>query len=120
MGHCVEMDAGSPYLPFVEILEEALIGPHSPIAYREAWAISLLKSPGWCQGCDVSSRTWPRRWNCLPNRPAATCGTASPNSFAGHPKSGPFYWSSKTSTGATSPPSISSSISPRSLRPGRS
>jgi class 3 adenylate cyclase/tetratricopeptide (TPR) repeat protein len=36
VGHCVEMDAGSPYLPFVEILEEALIGAHSPIAYREA------------------------------------------------------------------------------------
>ncbi len=36
VGHSVEMDGGPPYLPFVEILEDALIGPSSPIAYREA------------------------------------------------------------------------------------
>ena len=36
VGHSVEMDAGSPYLPFVEILEEALIGPRSPLAFRDA------------------------------------------------------------------------------------
>jgi class 3 adenylate cyclase/tetratricopeptide (TPR) repeat protein len=36
VGHAVQMDGGAPYLPFVEILEEALIGPRSPIAFREA------------------------------------------------------------------------------------
>lgn len=36
IGHCVEMDGAPPYLPWVEILEEALIGSRSPLALREA------------------------------------------------------------------------------------
>jgi class 3 adenylate cyclase/tetratricopeptide (TPR) repeat protein len=32
LGHCSEMDGGTPYLPFVEILEQALIAPRSPEA----------------------------------------------------------------------------------------
>lgn len=36
VGHCVEMEGVTPYLPFVEILEAALISPRSPAVYREA------------------------------------------------------------------------------------
>ncbi|MGH8928592.1 MAG: AAA family ATPase, partial [Acidimicrobiia bacterium] len=36
VGHSVEMDGAAPYLPFVEILEEALTSPRSPIVFREA------------------------------------------------------------------------------------
>jgi len=35
-GHCVPMEGGTPYLPFVEILEEALIAPKSPLVMRDA------------------------------------------------------------------------------------
>lgn len=34
LGHCAEMDGGTPFLPFVEILEQALIAPQSPEALR--------------------------------------------------------------------------------------
>jgi class 3 adenylate cyclase/tetratricopeptide (TPR) repeat protein len=36
VGHCVEMEGSPPYLPFVEIVEQAIIGPRSPLALREA------------------------------------------------------------------------------------
>ena len=35
LGHCAEMEGGTPFLPFVEILEQALIAPRSPAALRE-------------------------------------------------------------------------------------
>jgi class 3 adenylate cyclase/tetratricopeptide (TPR) repeat protein len=35
-GHCVHMEGVEPYLPFVEILEQALLSPRSPMALREA------------------------------------------------------------------------------------
>jgi class 3 adenylate cyclase/tetratricopeptide (TPR) repeat protein len=35
-GHCVHMEGVEPYLPFVEILEQALLSPQSPMALREA------------------------------------------------------------------------------------
>jgi class 3 adenylate cyclase len=35
VGHCPEMEGGMPFLPFVEILEQALIAPRSPAALRE-------------------------------------------------------------------------------------
>jgi class 3 adenylate cyclase/tetratricopeptide (TPR) repeat protein len=35
-GHCVEMKGGAPYLPYVEIVEQALTDPRSPQALREA------------------------------------------------------------------------------------
>jgi class 3 adenylate cyclase/tetratricopeptide (TPR) repeat protein len=35
VGHCAEMEGGTPFLPFVEILEQALIAPRSPAALRE-------------------------------------------------------------------------------------
>ncbi len=36
VGHCVQMESGAPYLPIIEILEQALIGPRSPVVLREA------------------------------------------------------------------------------------
>jgi class 3 adenylate cyclase/tetratricopeptide (TPR) repeat protein len=36
VGSCVEMEGASPYLPFVEILEEALLGPRSLEGFRVA------------------------------------------------------------------------------------
>ncbi|HSL27160.1 MAG TPA: AAA family ATPase [Acidimicrobiia bacterium] len=36
VGHSVEMEGAAPYLPLVEILEEALTSSRSPIAFREA------------------------------------------------------------------------------------
>ena len=35
-GHCVEMSGAAPYLPYVEVIEQALSNPHSPLALREA------------------------------------------------------------------------------------
>ena len=36
VGHCVQMEGSPPYLPFVEMLEDALIAPSSPLSLREA------------------------------------------------------------------------------------
>jgi class 3 adenylate cyclase/tetratricopeptide (TPR) repeat protein len=36
VGHCAHMEGVEPYLPFVELLEQALIGPRSPTAMRDA------------------------------------------------------------------------------------
>ncbi len=35
-GHCVEMGGASPYLPYVEMIEQAIDNPRSPLALREA------------------------------------------------------------------------------------
>src|SRR5829696_2993858 len=35
-GHCVEMESAPPYLPYVEMIEEAISSPRSPLALREA------------------------------------------------------------------------------------
>jgi class 3 adenylate cyclase/tetratricopeptide (TPR) repeat protein len=35
-GHCVEMDSAPPYLPYVEMIEQAVSGPRSPLALHEA------------------------------------------------------------------------------------
>ena len=36
IGHCVEMTGAAPYLPYVEIIEQAISNPRSPLALREA------------------------------------------------------------------------------------
>ena len=36
IGHCVEMIGAPPYLPYVEIIEQAISNPRSPLALREA------------------------------------------------------------------------------------
>src|SRR5215218_4456061 len=35
-GHCVDSDSAAPYLPFVEMIEEAVSNPRSPATLREA------------------------------------------------------------------------------------
>jgi class 3 adenylate cyclase/tetratricopeptide (TPR) repeat protein len=35
-GHCVEMSGAPPYLPYVEIIEQAISSPRSPLALRRA------------------------------------------------------------------------------------
>ncbi len=35
-GHCVEMSGAPPYLPYVEMIEQAIDNPRSPLALREA------------------------------------------------------------------------------------
>ena len=35
-GHCVEQDSAPPYLPYVEMIEQALSSPRSTRALREA------------------------------------------------------------------------------------
>ena len=35
-GHCVEMSGAPPYLPYVEIIEQAISNPRSPLALRQA------------------------------------------------------------------------------------
>ena len=35
-GNCVEMDSVPPYLPYVEMIEQAISSPRSPVALREA------------------------------------------------------------------------------------
>ncbi len=35
-GHCVEMDSAPPYLPYVEMIEQTISSPRSPLALREA------------------------------------------------------------------------------------
>ena len=35
-GHCVEMSGPSPYLPYVEMIEQAIDNPRSPLELREA------------------------------------------------------------------------------------
>jgi class 3 adenylate cyclase/tetratricopeptide (TPR) repeat protein len=35
-GHCIEMESAPPYLPYVEMIEEAISSPRSPLALREA------------------------------------------------------------------------------------
>lgn len=35
-GHCVEMSSSVPYMPYVEMIEQAVIDPRSPLALREA------------------------------------------------------------------------------------
>src|SRR4029450_7283920 len=35
-GDCVEMSGAPPYLPYVEIIEQAISSPRSPLALREA------------------------------------------------------------------------------------
>ena len=36
VGHCVDMRGAPPYLPYVEIIEQAISNPRSPLALREA------------------------------------------------------------------------------------
>ena len=36
-GHCVEMSGAPPYLPYVEMIEQAISNPRSPLALRGAW-----------------------------------------------------------------------------------
>jgi class 3 adenylate cyclase/tetratricopeptide (TPR) repeat protein len=36
IGHCVEMSGAPPYLPFVEMIEQAISNPRSPLALRQA------------------------------------------------------------------------------------
>jgi class 3 adenylate cyclase/tetratricopeptide (TPR) repeat protein len=36
VGHCVQMSGAPPYLPYVEIIEQAISNPRSPLALREA------------------------------------------------------------------------------------
>ncbi len=36
IGHCVQMSGAPPYLPYVEIIEQAISNPRSPLALREA------------------------------------------------------------------------------------
>jgi class 3 adenylate cyclase/tetratricopeptide (TPR) repeat protein len=36
IGHCVEMSSSPPYLPYVEIIEQAISSPRSPLALRRA------------------------------------------------------------------------------------
>jgi class 3 adenylate cyclase/tetratricopeptide (TPR) repeat protein len=36
VGHCVEMDSTPPYLPYVEMIEQVISSPRSPLALREA------------------------------------------------------------------------------------
>ena len=35
-GHCVEMSGAPPYLPYVEMIEQAISNPRSPLALRQA------------------------------------------------------------------------------------
>ena len=35
-GHCVNLDSASPYLPYVEMIEQAISSPRSPLVLREA------------------------------------------------------------------------------------
>jgi class 3 adenylate cyclase/tetratricopeptide (TPR) repeat protein len=35
-GHCIEMSGAAPYLPYVEMIEQAISNPRSPAALREA------------------------------------------------------------------------------------
>jgi hypothetical protein len=35
-GHCVDMNGAPPYLPYVEMVEQAILSPRSPLALREA------------------------------------------------------------------------------------
>jgi class 3 adenylate cyclase/tetratricopeptide (TPR) repeat protein len=35
-GHCVDSDSAAPYLPFVELIEEAVSNPRSPLTLKEA------------------------------------------------------------------------------------
>jgi class 3 adenylate cyclase/tetratricopeptide (TPR) repeat protein len=35
-GHCVEMDSTPPYLPYVEMIEQVISSPRSPLALRDA------------------------------------------------------------------------------------
>src|SRR5215207_2266845 len=35
-GHCVDMDSAPPYLPYVELIEQAISCPRSPLALRQA------------------------------------------------------------------------------------
>ena len=35
-GHCVEMSGAPPYMPYVEIIEQAISNPRSPLALRQA------------------------------------------------------------------------------------
>src|SRR5215207_9554901 len=35
-GHCVEMSGAPPYLPYVEMIEQAITNPRSPLALRQA------------------------------------------------------------------------------------
>jgi class 3 adenylate cyclase/tetratricopeptide (TPR) repeat protein len=36
IGHCVQMSGAQPYLPYVEIIEQAISSPRSPLALRQA------------------------------------------------------------------------------------
>jgi class 3 adenylate cyclase/tetratricopeptide (TPR) repeat protein len=36
VGHCVEMSGAPPYLPYVEMIEQAISNPRSPLALRQA------------------------------------------------------------------------------------
>ena len=36
VGHCIEMDSTPPYLPYVEMIEQVISSPRSPLALREA------------------------------------------------------------------------------------
>ena len=58
-GHCVEMDSAPPYLPYVEMIEQAISSLRSHSRYGRHWATSPRRSPGSRPRCAASIRHRP-------------------------------------------------------------
>ena len=67
-GHCYEMEGAAPFMPFVELTEEAV--RLLPQALRTAMG-DLARSPRWCRACAAPTATSRRSATCPPTSSAA-------------------------------------------------
>ena len=102
-GHCVESEGAAPYLPYVEMIEQAVRNPRNPLVLRRTPSrTSHPRSPGSHRHCGVCCPTSGRPSSCRRSWPSATCGTASASSSPGGRNRSPLLSSSRTCSGPTS------------------
>ena len=104
-GHCVEMSGGPPYLPYVEMIEQAISNPRRSLALSNALgnvAPEIARiAPALAARAFEHPATSP---SCRSDWRAAMCGTASVSSSAAPRRPSRCCWFWKTSTGPTSRP----------------
>ena len=88
-GHCVEMSGAPPYVPYVEMIEQALSNPRSPLALREALGDVAPEIAVSHRRCGASFRTSRRLSSCSQLR---MCGTASASSSSAAPPRASLCW----------------------------
>jgi class 3 adenylate cyclase len=78
-GHCVEMDSTPPYLPYVEMIEQVISSPRSPLALREALGDVAAEIARIAPGLRRLFTDIPQPVELPLSSPGVTGGTASIN-----------------------------------------